>query len=269
KILDRVGREGPLRARDFENDRVTKSKGWWDWRPSKRALEHLHSSGRLVSTRLKDFHKLYDLPENIIPGFADITIPATEEFARHRIKRMLQANGIAYVNEIRWSARYINDSIRIVKNEIQKMVDEGEVLYVQVEGLKGPLYMLPSYANKKIKLAGDLFILSPFDTVNVFRHRLRDFFDFDYQVECFVPEPKRKYGYFSLPILQGDQFIARMDPKADRKKKELVINNLHFETKRVDIDKLTDGINEFVKFNGCDTFVVKKTNNRSIAKSLG
>jgi uncharacterized protein YcaQ len=268
KVLDRIGREGPLRARDFENDRVTKSKGWWDWRPSKLALERLHFSGRLVSTRLKDFHKLYDLPENIIPGFADITMPTTEEFARHRIRRMLQANGIAYVTEIRWSARYLDDSIKIIKNEVQKMVDDGEVLQVEVEGLKGPLYMLPTYMNKKVKSAGDLFILSPFDTVNVFRHRLRDFFDFDYQVECFVPEPKRKYGYFSLPILLGDQFIARMDSKADRKEKVLVINNLHFERKDVDVGKLADGINDFTRFNGCETFVVKKTNNRSIARSL-
>ena len=266
KVLDRIGREGPLRARDFENDRVTKSKGWWDWRPSKLALEHLHFSGRLVSTRLKDFHKLYDLPENIIPGFADATMPTKEEFARHRIRRMLQANGIAYAKEIVWSARYVKDNL--IKDEINKMVDEGEVLNVQVEGLRAPLYMLSTYKNKKINLAGDLFILSPFDTVNVFRHRLRDFFDFDYQVECFVPEPKRKYGYFSLPILLGDQFIARMDSKADRKEKTLVINNLHFETKKLDLEKLADGIDGFAKFNGCDAFVVKKTNNRSIVKAL-
>lgn len=128
--------------------------------------------------------------------------------------------------------------------------------------------MLPNYLNKKVKLAGDLFILSPFDTVNVFRHRLRDFFDFDYQVECFVPEPKRKFGYFSLPILLGDQFIARMDSKADRKEKVLVINNLHFETKNIDLEKLYDGINDFTKFNGCETFIVKKTNNRSLVRSL-
>jgi len=268
KVLDRIGREGPLRARDFENDRVTKSKGWWDWRPSKLALERLHLSGRLVSTRLKDFHKLYDLPENIIPGFANVTMPTTEEFARHRIQRMLQANGIAYINEIRWSSRYLDDSIKIIRNEIQKMVDDGEVLNVQVEGLKGPLYMLPAYMSKKVKPASDLFILSPFDTVNVFRHRLRDFFDFNYQVECFVPEPKRKYGYFSLPILLGDQFIARMDSKADRKEKVLVINNLHFETKDPDVKKLTNGINEFMKLNGCESFVVRKTNNKSIVKSL-
>src|SRR5262245_40488310 len=63
KVLDRISREGPLMARDFENDRVTKSSGWWDWRPSKLALERLHLEGKLVTTRRKDFQKVYDLPE--------------------------------------------------------------------------------------------------------------------------------------------------------------------------------------------------------------
>jgi len=63
-----------------------------------------------------------------------------------------------------------------------------------------PLFMLATYKKKKISLSGDASILSPFDVLNVYRHRLRDFFNFDYQVECFVPKPKRKYGYFSLPV---------------------------------------------------------------------
>ena len=79
--------------------------------------------------------------------------------------------------------------------------------------------MLPEYKKKKILISNEAFILSPFDTLTVYRHRLRDFFSFDYQVECFVPAPKRKYGYFSLPILIGDTFVARMDAKADRKEK--------------------------------------------------
>jgi len=82
-------------------------------------------------------------------------------------------------------------------------VAEGEVLLVGVEGVKGPLYMLAGQ-DMDVKVSGEVFILSPFDILNVFRHRLRDFFGFDYQVECFVPAPKRLYGYFSLPILAGE-----------------------------------------------------------------
>jgi len=268
RILDRIAREGPLRARDFENDRVTKSSGWWDWRPSKVALERLHFDGRLVTTRRKDFQKVYDLPENILPGDIDTTMPTDEEFARHVIMRSLKVLGIASIKEIAWSARFVKNS---VKTEILKLVDSGEVCSVAVADLKTPLYMLPEYKKKKITLSGDAFILSPFDILNVYRFRLRDFFDFDYQVECFVPKPKRKYGYFSLPVLIGDTFVARMDSKADRKQRMLIIHNIHFEdiklTKAM-IGKVCDAIQRFARFNQCETITIEKSNNKTLLKTL-
>jgi uncharacterized protein YcaQ len=264
KILDRISREGPLQAKDFENDRVTKSSGWWDWRPSKIALERLHLTGRLLTTRKKDFRKVYDLRDNIIPGSVDRRPPTLEEYGRHVVLRSLKALGIAYGNEIAWNGRLIKDSVR---PQLKKLVDTGEICEVEVAGLKGPLYALPAYLKKKITIAGDAFILSPFDMLNVFRRRLRDFFDFDYMVECFVPEPKRKYGYFSLPILIGDTFVARMDSKADRKEKVLVINNLHFEAVKLTkpmILKVQEAIEEFAKFNECTGIVIKKTNKKEL-----
>jgi hypothetical protein len=131
--------------------------------------------------------------------------------------------------------------------------------------------MLPAYRNKKIELSNDAFILSPFDNLNVFRHRLRDFFDFDYQIECFVPEPKRKYGYFSLPVLIGDRFVARMDSKAGRKEKTLIIHNLHFEPVRLtkpEIARLTDAIQTFAAFNQCREIVFKKSNKKEYLKAI-
>ena len=269
KILDRIGREGPLMASDFENDRVTKSSGWWDWRPSKQALERLHLDGKLATLRRKDFRKVYDLPENIIPSDTDRTPPTDVEYARHVIVRSLNALGIAYFKEIAYSTRYTASR---VKEELKKMVEEGKVCLVEVKGLKGaPLYMLPVYQNKKIELTGEAFILSPFDVVNVFRHRLRDFFDFDYQVECFVPQAKRKYGYFSLPVLIGDTFVARMDAKADRKQRMLMINNIHFESVKLTkpmIAQLIDSIKAFAKFNQCELITIKKSNHASIVKTM-
>ncbi|HEY5748729.1 MAG TPA: crosslink repair DNA glycosylase YcaQ family protein [Chryseolinea sp.] len=269
KVLDRISREGPLMARDFENDRVTKSSGWWDWRPSKLALERLHLDGRLVTTRKGNFQKVYDLPENILPPDVDRTLPTAEEFSRHIILRVLKALGIAYAKEIAWSARFVKHSI---KTELEKLVEAGEICRVEITGLKGsPLYMLPEYKKKKISVSGEAFILSPFDVLNVFRHRLRDFFEFDYQVECFVPAPKRKYGYFSLPILIGDTFVARMDSKADRKQRTLTIHNLHFEPLKLTkpmVAKVCDAIRSFAKFNQCDTIVIKKSNDASLLKTI-
>ena len=127
--------------------------------------------------------------------------------------------------------------------------------------------MLPGYKNKKIQLSDEAWVLSPFDVLNVFRHRLKDFFDFDYQIECFVPAPKRKYGYFSLPVLVGDTFVARMDSKADRKKRQLVVNNLHFESVKLSkpmIDKVCEAIKTFAKFNQCETITIVKSNDRRV-----
>ncbi|WDF79519.1 crosslink repair DNA glycosylase YcaQ family protein [Mucilaginibacter sp. KACC 22773] len=270
QVLDRVEREGPLMVGDFENDRLEASSGWWDWRPAKVALERLYLDGKLTITRTKSFHKVYDVPMNLIPPDTDLTMPTAEEFARFVIRRTLGGLGIAYVKEMAWRARYVKGNL--VKKELEKMVATGEVRIVQVEGLKSaPLYMLPGQQTE-VELAGDAFILSPFDILNVFRHRLRDFFDFDYQIECFVPAPKRKYGYFCLPVLVGDTFVARMDAKADRKQKVLIVHNLHFEEVELDeamIGKITAALKAFILFNNCRDIVFKKCNRADYMEVIG
>ncbi len=269
KVLSRISREGPLMARDFENDRVKKSSGWWDWRPSKLALERMHLDGRLMTIRRKDFQKVYDLPENVIRGDVDTTMPTSEEFAKHVIRRTLKALGIAYLKDIVYNSRYVKSS---VKEELERLVAAGEICSVEVIGLKNqPLYMLSEYKSRKIGLTGDAFILSPFDALNVYRHRLRNFFDFDYQVECFVPLPKRKYGYFSLPVLIGDTFVARMDSKANRKERMLTIHNLHFESIKLSkpmVVKVCHAIKTFAKFNQCEAIAIKKSNDKLLLKTI-
>jgi uncharacterized protein YcaQ len=261
QVLDRVEREGPLMVGDFENDRQEASSGWWDWRPAKVALEQLYLEGKLMITRTKAFHKVYDLPLNLVPADTDLALPTAEEYARFVIRRTLGALGIAYAKEMAWRARYVKGNL--VKQELARMLAEGEVRTVLVEGLKSaPLYMLP-HQQTAIKLSGEAFILSPFDILNVFRHRLRDFFGFDYQVECFVPAARRKYGYFCLPVLLGDTFIARMDAKADRKQKLLIVHNLHFEAVELDaamLRKITAALKAFVRFNQCRDIDLKKSN---------
>lgn len=141
QVLDRIEREGPLMVGDFENDRVEASAGWWDWRPAKVALERLYLEGKLMITRNKGFHKVYDLPMSLVPDDTDFTVPTAEEYARYVIRRTLGALGIAYVKELAWRARLAKDNL--VKQELAKMVSEGEVRTVIVEGLKSAsLYML-------------------------------------------------------------------------------------------------------------------------------
>ncbi|TDO22952.1 winged helix-turn-helix domain-containing protein [Pedobacter duraquae] len=268
-VLSRIEREGPLMVGDFENDRLESSSGWWDWRPAKVALERLYLEGKLMITRTRGFKKIYDLPMNLISPETDVTLPTAEEFARYIIRRTLGALGIASIKEMNWRARHVKG--HLVKSELEKMLNEGLVNVVAVPGLtKGTFYMLKDQVSE-VELSGEVFILSPFDILNVFRHRLKDFFDFDYQIECFVPAAKRKYGYFSLPILHGDLFIARMDAKADRKQKVLIVHNLHFENVELDasaISQLIIALKEFVKFNACLDIVFKESNRQDYLRSI-
>ena len=272
-VLDRVEREGPLMVNDFEYDRPEASTGWWDWRPAKVALERLYLEGKLMVSRNKTFHKVYDLPLNLLPQETEQNMPSPQEFARYVIRRTLGALGVSYVKEISWRARRVKGNL--VKKELQRMLAAGEIHTVIIEGLKSPtLYMLCDQQTE-VELSGEAFILSPFDILNVFRHRLKDFFDFDYQVECFVPAAKRKYGYFSLPVLIGDKFVARMDAKADRKHKALLIHNLHFENVSLSeamIGQIAEALQAFVQFNQCRDIVFGRTNNdyylEAISKSF-
>lgn len=268
QIMDRVEREGALMVGDFDNDRQEASSGWWDWRPAKIALERLYLNGNLMISRTKAFHKVYDLPLNLVPQETDLTTPTDEEYARFVICRTLAALGIASVKEINWRARRVKGNL--IKQELEKMVQTTEVKVVTVEGIKGPLYMR-SNQNINIELSNDVFILSPFDILNVFRHRLKDFFNFDYQIECFVPAPKRLYGYFSLPILAGETFIARMDAKANRKQKVLIVHNIHFEPIDLGqrtIEKFVLALKTFALFNQCHDIVFTRSNNETYLEAI-
>jgi len=267
-ILERIEREGPLMVTDFENDRPEISSGWWDWRPAKIALERLYQNGDLMISRTTKFQKVYYLPRNLVPQETDLTLPFQEEYARFIIRRTLGALGIASIKEMVWRARNVKGNL--VKKELEKMVLAGEVKTVIVEEVKGSLYMLP-VQDFTITLSNEVFILSPFDILNVFRQRLKDFFDFDYQLECFVPAPKRLYGYFSLPVIAGDTFIARMDAKADRKQKILIVHNIHFEPIAIAqaiIESFIDALKAFIEFNGCREIVFKKSNNEKYLKII-
>ena len=268
QILDRIEREGPLMVGDFDNDRLEASSGWWDWRPAKVALERLYLEGNLMISRTKSFQKVYDLPLNLVPSETVLTMPSDEEYARYIIQKTLNALGIAAVKEMAWRARRVKNNL--VKSVLEQMINAGEILIVTVEGVKGPLCMLRDQ-QIDVEITDEVFILSPFDSLNVFRKRLKDFFDFDYQIECFVPAPKRLYGYFSLPVLAGETFIARMDTKADRKQKVLIVHNIHFEPveiNKVTIEKFAHSLKEFVQFNQCRDILIKKSNNESHLQAI-
>ncbi len=256
-VFARIRKEGPLRARDFENTTGKKAGPWFDRTPAKKALEHLFHEGRLLISERRGFQKVYELAERYLPADVDTSLPTHSEFARHLITSTLTANGIATSREISYLRK---GTLPLVENELQKMLKEKVVVKVEVASLKGDYYLL-SDASIPIEPESKVGrILSPFDNLVIQRARLKNFFNFDYQIECYVPEAKRKFGYFVLPILVGDQFVARIDAKADRATKTFIVKSIHYEKsfskkRKLIAGPINDEIKRFATFNGCEQIV--------------
>ena len=251
-VLDRLRAEGPLMAKDFEH--TEKKIGEWSVKPAKQALENLYMEGDLMISGRKNFHKVYDLTERVLPGDIDDSMPSEEEHARFLIQRFLEANGLARANEI----IYLRKNIKpVVLRSLQQMLHDGELIEIKVGD--DSWYVLPESLEllSKPLARSKLRILSPFDNLVIQRQRMSDLFGFDYQIECYVPAAKRKFGYFCLPILWDGRLVARMDCKADRKTRELRILSLHKEPalKKSDdfMAALKAPLDSFMIFNGCET----------------
>jgi uncharacterized protein YcaQ len=115
-------------------------------------------------------------------------------------------------------------------------------------------------------------ILSPFDNSVIQRERLKALFQYDYQLECYVPAAKRQYGYFCLPLLYRDEFVGRMDCKAHRKTGRLEIKSLHFEQHNFDEDSViaafADAMTQFCHFQKCDSVSLTKAHPKHLTQRL-
>jgi uncharacterized protein len=277
EIMRRIRDEGPLQSRDFENDGKHKSNGWWDWKPAKRVLEQLYLCGDLMVVRREGFQKVYDLRDNVLPDHIDNSMPTDDQWCEHLVNRQIRSAGIATdydIGYIRTSVRQL--AARNIKKEMQQALDNlleaGTVIPVNVADTTyythaETLDSLPlRLSSKRIQ------ILSPFDNSVINRRRMQHLFDFDYQLECYVPEGKRKYGYFCLPILFGDQLIGRMDAKALRNQQTLLVRNLVMEPDLNITDEMCSalgaGIQDFAADNNCQHVKFDRTSPAGLAKRI-
>jgi uncharacterized protein YcaQ len=247
-VLRRIDSEGPLMAKDFKNKSL------------QQALENLFMQGDLMIPYRVNFHKIFDLSERVLPDHTDTSMPGKEEYAHHLVTRYLQANGLGKAIEI----TYLRKNTRApVISMLQEMVSNGEVIQTHVSG--NNYYVLPAsleLLNKPLARS-QLKILSPFDNLLIQRKRTLELFGFDYLLECYVPASKRKFGYFTLPVLWDGKLVARMDCKVDRRESHMHIHNLVLESGLKKTEAFAIALSKelvpFLQFNECKNFTVHRT----------
>ena len=212
-VLAEVAADGPISVGDL-SDPGERSGPWWGYSQGKMALTWLYHNGQLsVAHRTKSFVTHYDLAERVVPEVHRSGDTLSEvEAARHMLLLGAKSHGIGTDRDL---ADYFRLGIKVARPVLADLVAEGLLELVTVEGYDQPLYLDP--AAKRPRSINASTFLSPFDPVTWFRPRAEQLFDFEYKIEIYVPEAKRRYGYYSLPFLLDDQLVGRTDLKADRK----------------------------------------------------
>lgn len=270
-VLDRIRSDGAARARDFESSGQRSQSAWGGKKPAKHALEQLFIEGRLMISHRDGFEKVFDLPERILPSDIDTKEPTTEEFCRHLILRTLQAQGLATEAEMSYLRKGIKAALR---NQIQQMLADQEIVRVHVRDNPNDYFAIPELVEQaySTRVTKKVHLLSPFDNLVIQRKRMMQLFDFDYQIECYLPADRRKHGYFCLPILFGDELVGRLDPKADRKDRRLIVRNLVIEKdvqpQEAFINELVRKILAMARFNDCDSVSIERCNVKPIGSAL-
>ena len=218
-LVEHVRREvadrGPVSARELEGEETSRDRSQWGWNWSgvKTVLEWLFYLGEVSSARRnRQFERVYDLPERVIP--ADVLArptPTVEDSVRGLVRRAAVALGVATEPALR---DYFRTRPAATQQAVAELVESGELVPVRVGEGSRPWYFWHEARLPRRLHARSL--LSPFDSLVFERARLEELFDFAYRIEIYVPEPKRAYGYYVYPFLLGDRFVARVDLKADR-----------------------------------------------------
>ncbi len=222
-VREEVAARGPISARDLEVVEQRDRSNWgWNWSRVKTVLEWLFYVGEVTTAyRNSQFERVYDLPERVIPrAVLAMPTPTPQESVTGLIRRAARALGIASESCLR---DYFRTRVAMTRHAIATLVESGELIPVVVQGLGSrPWYMWhEARVPRRIQARA---LLSPFDSMIFERARLERLFDFVYRIEIYVPEPKRIHGYYVYPFLLDEQFMARVDLKADRSRGVLRVN---------------------------------------------
>ncbi|MGR4010240.1 winged helix-turn-helix domain-containing protein [Leucobacter sp. 1207-22] len=222
-VRDQLAAEGPQLVRELESGPREKRGPWWDWSDTKQAVDILFAAGEVVAATREGFQRRYALAEHVLPGHAleDCT---REDAQRELVSRAGRALGIGTLADL---GDYYRLKPKDAAHAVRALEDAGELLPVTVEGwvdnaCKPQAAWLHRDARIPSRLAPHA-LLTPFDPMVWFRPRAERMFDFHYRIEIYTPKEKRKYGYYCLPLMVSGQLAGRIDLKADRAAKNLLV----------------------------------------------
>ncbi|MDN7620090.1 crosslink repair DNA glycosylase YcaQ family protein [Burkholderia cenocepacia] len=233
RLLARIRAEGPVRSADFAREDGVKGNGWWDRKPEKRHLEVLFTTGDLMVSERRNFQRVYDVRERVLPGWDDTRdLPPREAVLPTLLDYTCRALGVVRAD---WVADYYRLPRRSYHAELERLAEAGDLIPVQIDDWKEPAYVhrsldawLPAAAADTLRSTVTT-LLSPFDPVVWDRRRASTLFGFDYTIECYTPEHKRRYGYFCLPVLHRGRLVGRVDAKAHRTLGTFELKAVHVE----------------------------------------
>ena len=219
-VLDMIAERGPVCSADVGEGEKRGSGGWWDWHPSKTALEYLWRSGALSVVKRQGFQKYYDLTERVIDRTTMGNAPDTEETIDWCCREALSRLGFATHGEL--AAFWAHITPAEAKAWCTRALTAGRIIQINVTGVDGtarPAYAWPDLPECQMQsvdptpvCACSAHLIRPCATASV----PNVCFGFQYRIEIFVPEPKRTYGYYVFPLLEGDKLVGRIDMKAFR-----------------------------------------------------
>lgn len=233
RLLARIRDGGPVRSADFAREDGVKGNGWWDRKPEKQHLEVLFTTGDLMVSERRNFQRVYDVRERVLPDWDDARdLPPRHTVLPALLDYTCRALGVVRAD---WVADYYRLPRRSYRAELEQLADAGDLIPVAIDDWKEPAYvhrsleaLLPAAQADTLRSTVTT-LLSPFDPVVWDRRRASTLFGFDYTIECYTPGHKRRYGYFCLPVLHRGRLVGRIDAKAHRTLGTFELKVVHVE----------------------------------------
>ena len=260
ELLLRLRSEGPATFSQLEGQRAPRRGSWWDWSDVKTALEYLFEDGVITAVGRTNFQRVYAPVEDVVPQhLRDTAIPESDA-RRALVLAAVRALGVATQKDVADYFRFRSAPTAVA---LRELVDSGVVERVSVAGWTMNGKPVDSFALTDsaipTKAPRVSTILTPFDPITWNRARASRMFGFDYRIEIYTPAAKRKYGYYSLPILMDDALVGRIDLKADRKTRTLIVRSAHWEPRRPAgaVERLADVVRRAAAWRGHTSIVIE------------